>query len=199
MSENDALAARDEAIRREEVRKRFSMMDTDSVKQLAKESYAEIALLMAQMAPLRSDFDLATEIIQERLEKENRLLVNDPDFFIGFEVGKPGPAQKDDAALYDALHALVIDGDKLSADILKDVAWEETPPPAPPPLPVKKTNLTKLKALVKTLGTPVQEIINAHVSYPPPRRRFVFQPKEHHVNTGSLFLAGEPTDTAKNP
>lgn len=167
--------------------------DTDSLKELAKSAYAEVARIRAMAAPMEENLALAQRILHERLLAEDRSVINDPDFVIALESAGNFPATKDDAAILRALVELRVDGDPIPPNELVEAAWEETPPP---PQPIVKTNLTKLKSLVKKYGKPVQAIIDAHVSAPPKPKRFVFQPKEQHVRDASPAIGradGEAT------
>jgi hypothetical protein len=94
---------------------------------------------------------------------------------------KPSPAIKDEVGLYDALTTLLVDGEPLGAD-LANAVWVENPPP---PAPVKRADLAKIKSLVKKYGEPVQSIIDKFVMRPPATKRLIFEPKEVQHARGS--------------
>jgi hypothetical protein len=158
----------------------FRKVKTDSLKEMAKDCYAQIMRIRNTLAPIEEDFEIAKRIIFERLLAENREAVNDPDFLIVMQT-KPSPAIKDEVGLYDALTTLLVDGEPLGPE-LQNAVWMEEPPP---PAPVKRADLTKIKALVKLYGEPVQAIIDKFVMRPPATKRLVFEPKEAQHGRGT--------------
>jgi hypothetical protein len=175
----------EDAARRDKKYEAFKTFDMESLKETAKVAYHHVARLRNQMATYEEDLALTRRVILERLLAEKRAVVNDPSFDIRIEYGKPPTAIKDDVGLYDALHSLVIDGEPLPAEVLAKAAWIETPPP---PAPIKKTDLSKIKTLVKDYGDAVGAIIEKFVTRPPASARLVLEPKEN--------LYGEPRTDA---
>jgi hypothetical protein len=152
--------------------------DTASVKEIGKEAYATCARLANEMRPHKDTLDVVQDVILELLVNDGREAVNDPDFVIALEEKKSARPITDQAALYDALHALTVDGEPIPEELLREAAYIDLPPP---PLPAKVTNLTKIKPLIKRFGKPIQDAIDACVSYSPSPRRLIFRPKEKHA------------------
>jgi hypothetical protein len=122
-------------------------VQTDSLKEIAKQAYAEVAIRRNALMPFEEDLEIAKRVLFERLLEEGRDTVNDGDFLIVVQ-SKPSPAIKDEVGLYDALTTLLVDGEPLGAD-LANAVWVENPPP---PAPVKRADLAKIKSLVKKYG-----------------------------------------------
>jgi hypothetical protein len=174
----DALTVAD-AQRRERRLLALRAADTDSVKELAKQTYALIAQQRAELAPIEDDHALARQVLHERLLADDRTAINDPDFTIAVVPGPSRAAERnDDAILHDLLNVR-IDGEPIPFAEIEPAAWLEPPPPQPEP--VAKTHLTRLRSLVKKYGAPVQAILDAHVPDPVKTVRFVFEPKEHYA------------------
>lgn len=148
--------------------------DIGSVKEMAKSAYAEAVKLRNALRPHEAVFGVATEVMQEFLIASGRLAVNDSEFVIELEPEKSKPST-DEVRLYDMLHAMRIDDEPIPVDLLREAAYIDLPPP---PVPMKRTNLTKIKPLEKRFGKPVTDAIAACVTRIAQPRRLIFMPKE---------------------
>lgn len=148
--------------------------DTASLKEIGKSAYAHWAALRRQSAPYEEDMAMVKQILAQRMLAENRVKLIDDDFDIHVEFGDP-PITRNDDAIVQALQGLRIDDEPIPANDLTPAAYYFQPPT---PKPEPKTNLTKLKGLVKAYGKPVQDILDKYITRgDAPFKRIVFEPK----------------------
>lgn len=170
---------------RTHLRARLALGDTASVKEVGKDAYAVVARVRNELRPAQDALDAVCEVLAEHLSANGREAINDPDFAIMLAPAKPLPPLTNEAALYDALYALRIDGEPLPDEVLGPAAYIEAPPPPPP---CKRTNLTKIKPLVRKFGAPVQALLDQYVTRRDAPRKLIFAPKEQHVDHGKSAL-----------
>jgi hypothetical protein len=148
--------------------------DVGSVKEMAKDAYAYAARLRNELRPHEMVFGAATEVLMQHLLREGRMAVNDSEFTIELSPEKK-IAVTDSDKLYDMLHAMRIDDEPLPPELLREAAYIDIPVPPPP---TKKTNLTKIKPLVKRFGKVIEDALTACVTYREQPRQLIFAPKE---------------------
>jgi hypothetical protein len=170
----DPLNAVD-AARRDTKMTQLRASDTQSLKEIGKSAYSHVAKMRTLLLPYEEDLAMVRAILIERMVADKRATMIDDAFTIKLEFGE-APVDRNDGAIVSELHALKIDGESIPEDELEGAAWMFTPPP---PKPEPKTNLTKLKGLVKQYGKPVQDIIDKYIKKgEAPIKRLVFEPKE---------------------
>ena len=143
----------------------------ETVRDIAKAAYAQLARLEREAIPHAEEFEAATLALQETLRARNAKLLPDDEFEIQLVERKSAPIRNDDL-LYTLLHELRIDGQPLPAELLAKAAFEFQPPP------VRKTDLNAVRALEKIYGTSVADARARAIQPQPSRWSLSFEPKK---------------------